>query len=75
MAEETLRRNLDEVFDPGPGFPDPLLLSRTIAALESAEPTADRRPSRSRAAGGSVRARYWSLSPTTSRLVAGALSC
>jgi pimeloyl-ACP methyl ester carboxylesterase len=68
MAEDTLRRNLDEVFDPGPGFPDPLLLSRTMAALESAARGADRRPSR-----GSVRRLFPSLSPTANRVLAGAL--
>jgi photosystem II stability/assembly factor-like uncharacterized protein len=35
MAEETLRRNLTRAFDPGPDFPDPLLLSRTMAALSA----------------------------------------
>ena len=35
MAEETLRRNLDSAFDPGPDFPHPLLLSRTIAILDA----------------------------------------
>jgi photosystem II stability/assembly factor-like uncharacterized protein len=35
MAEETLRRSLDRAFDPGPDFPDRLLLSRTMAALET----------------------------------------
>jgi len=35
MAEETLRRNLDTAFDPGPDFPNPLLLSRTIAMLDA----------------------------------------
>ncbi|TMF38337.1 MAG: alpha/beta hydrolase [Chloroflexi bacterium] len=73
MAEETLRRNLYEAFDPGPGFPNPLLLSRTMAALEAAEPAADRRPSRGRS--GSPRRGIVSLSPadTTGRLVAAAL--
>lgn len=33
MADETLRRNLDRAFDPGPDFPHPLLLSRTMAML------------------------------------------
>ncbi len=33
MADETLRRNLDRAFDPGPDFPQRLLLSRTMAAL------------------------------------------
>lgn len=35
MANETLRRNLDRAFDPGPDFPDPLLLSRTMATLDA----------------------------------------
>lgn len=34
MAEETLRRSLDRAFDPGPDFPDRLLLSRTMAMLD-----------------------------------------
>lgn len=48
MAEEKLRRNLDEVFDPGPDFPHPLWLSQTIAALGSEAHAADRRPMRRR---------------------------
>ncbi len=35
MADETLRRNLDAALDPGPDFPDPLLLSRTMAILRA----------------------------------------
>jgi photosystem II stability/assembly factor-like uncharacterized protein len=35
MADETLRRNLDMAFDPGPDFPHPLLLSRTMAILRA----------------------------------------
>lgn len=35
MAEETLRRNLESAFDPGPDFPDGLLLSRTMAILRA----------------------------------------
>jgi hypothetical protein len=35
MANETLRRNLENAFDPGPGFPDRLLLSRTMAILDA----------------------------------------
>ena len=35
MADETLRRNLDAAFDPGPSYPDPLLLSRTMALLQA----------------------------------------
>jgi photosystem II stability/assembly factor-like uncharacterized protein len=42
MAEETLRRNLDSAFDPGPDFPDSLLLSRTMAMLGADEATAGR---------------------------------
>jgi len=42
MAEETLRRNLDSAFDPGPDFPHPLLLSRTIAMLETEATTSGR---------------------------------
>ena len=68
MAEEILRRNLDEALDPGPGFPDPLLLSRTMAALESA----DKRPTSTRSAD-SLPPRFASLNPMTNRLVAGAL--
>src|SRR5438105_11297263 len=33
MAEEILRRNLDRAFGPGPDFPHPSLLSRTMAAV------------------------------------------
>ena len=33
MAEETLKLNLDRAFDPGPDFPNRLLLSRTITML------------------------------------------
>jgi photosystem II stability/assembly factor-like uncharacterized protein len=42
MAEETLRRNLDSAFDPGPDFPHPLLLSRTMAILDAEAKTAGR---------------------------------
>jgi pimeloyl-ACP methyl ester carboxylesterase len=38
MAEQSLRRNLDQAFDPGADFPNRLLLSRTMAAI--AEDTA-----------------------------------
>jgi photosystem II stability/assembly factor-like uncharacterized protein len=34
MADETLRRNLDRAFDPGPDFPNRLLLSRTMAMVD-----------------------------------------
>ena len=51
MAEERLRRNLDDAFDPGPGFPDALLASRTMAALERADRTARRRPDMGRRTG------------------------
>src|SRR5207247_8657395 len=37
MAEESLRRSLDAAFDPGPDFPDPRLLSRTMATLAEVE--------------------------------------
>ena len=37
MAEESLRRSLDAAFDPGPDFPDPRLLSRTMAAIAEAD--------------------------------------
>jgi len=37
MAEETLRRNLMRAFDAGPEFPHPLLLSRTMAAVQAAD--------------------------------------
>jgi photosystem II stability/assembly factor-like uncharacterized protein len=40
MAEEALRRNLEGAFDPGPNFPDRLLLSRTMARLEKELPYA-----------------------------------
>jgi photosystem II stability/assembly factor-like uncharacterized protein len=42
MAEETLRRNLDSAFDPGPDFPHPLLLSRTMAILDAEAKTSGR---------------------------------
>jgi photosystem II stability/assembly factor-like uncharacterized protein len=42
MAEETLRRNLDSAFDPGPDFPHRLLLGRTMAMLEKEATTAGR---------------------------------
>ena len=35
MADELLRRNLSQAFDPGPDFPNRLLLSRTMAMLAS----------------------------------------
>lgn len=35
MAEETLVRNLDRALDPGPNFPDRLLVSRTMAAIDA----------------------------------------
>jgi photosystem II stability/assembly factor-like uncharacterized protein len=44
MAEETLGRVLDRAFDPGPDFPNRLLLSRTMAALEAANLRPSRRP-------------------------------
>jgi photosystem II stability/assembly factor-like uncharacterized protein len=47
MAEETLRRNLQWAFDPGPNFPNPLLLSRTMAMLDE-RIDADKRDQRSR---------------------------
>jgi photosystem II stability/assembly factor-like uncharacterized protein len=39
MAEETLRRNLTGAFDAGPEFPNPLLLSRTMAAVRAVDNT------------------------------------
>jgi photosystem II stability/assembly factor-like uncharacterized protein len=42
MAEETLRRNLETAFDPGPDFPDRLLLSRTMAMLDPQAATTGR---------------------------------
>ena len=42
MADETLRRNLDSAFDRGPDYPDPLLLSRTMAMLQAHDATAHR---------------------------------
>jgi len=42
MADETLRRNLDRVFDPGPDYPHPLLLSRTMAMLDTSAAPAGR---------------------------------
>src|ERR1700674_5051 len=40
MADEMLRLNLNRAFDPGPGFPNPLLLSRTMAMLKAQAPAA-----------------------------------
>lgn len=70
MAEDRLRRNLDEAFGPGPDFPDGLLLSRTMAALEAEEgPSVPRRRRR-----GAVRgAGFVQVSPRMSRWLAGAL--
>src|SRR5207247_8372537 len=42
------RRNLDDAFDPGPDFPDPRLLSRAMAAVDSADRAHPRQPSRGR---------------------------
>jgi photosystem II stability/assembly factor-like uncharacterized protein len=42
MAEDTLKRNLDRAFDPGPDFPHPLLMSRTMAMLDAEAKTAGR---------------------------------
>lgn len=43
MTEQTLRRNLDSAYDPGPDFPDRLLLSRTMALVRAEAASADRR--------------------------------
>jgi photosystem II stability/assembly factor-like uncharacterized protein len=43
MAEERLKRNLDDAFDPGPDFPSHLWLSRTMALLEKEAPSPRRR--------------------------------
>ena len=41
MADETLRHSLARAFDPGPDYPHPMLLSRTMAMLDaSATPAA-----------------------------------
>jgi sugar lactone lactonase YvrE len=61
MAEERLRRNLDRAFDPGPDFPNRLLLSRTMAMLASVRPEW-RRP-----------IRFPALPRTAGQLVAAAL--
>ena len=45
MAEEILRLNLDRAFDPGPYFPHPSLLSRTMAMLDVEVNRPHRRPS------------------------------
>lgn len=42
MADDTLKRNLDRAFDPGPDFPHPLLMSRTMAMLDAEAKTAGR---------------------------------
>jgi photosystem II stability/assembly factor-like uncharacterized protein len=59
MAEETLRRNLMRAFEAGPGFPNPLLLSRTMAALTAAD-----------IAGAPRRAFRWDLGRRTLGLIA-----
>lgn len=48
MAEETLRRNLDRAFDPGPDFPHRLLLSRTMAIVATEAKAAGRTQGRSK---------------------------
>jgi photosystem II stability/assembly factor-like uncharacterized protein len=69
MADEILRRNLDRVFDPGPDFPNPLLLSRTMAYLDAEAKTGGRRQER-RSRGRSFGT---TLSPRATQLVAAAL--
>jgi pimeloyl-ACP methyl ester carboxylesterase len=59
MAEERLRRNLDEAFDPGPGFPDQLLVSRTVASIGDVE----KRTPRSRPSHRRDRRAWPSMSP------------
>jgi photosystem II stability/assembly factor-like uncharacterized protein len=51
MADELLRRNLGEAFDPGVGFPHPLLLSRTMAAIAAEAPAAQGARARRRLSG------------------------
>src|SRR5881397_99168 len=67
MAEESLRRSLDAAFDPGPDFPDPRLLSRTMATLAEVESAPTKR--------APARRTPIVLEPTTrgGRLVAAAL--
>jgi photosystem II stability/assembly factor-like uncharacterized protein len=48
MAEERLRRNLDTALEPGPDFPSPLWLSRTMAGLAVEAPARTHRPGRLR---------------------------
>ena len=43
MADQTLRRNLGTAYDPGPDFPDRLLLSRTMAMVRAEVATAEHR--------------------------------
>src|SRR5438105_10804746 len=74
MSEETLRSNLSDAFDPGSGFPDPLLLSRTLAALEAAEPATRRGTVRGTSRGRSL-AGLFLVNPSgpTARVVAAGL--
>jgi len=48
MAEDALHRNLSAVFDPGPGYPSPGLVSRAIAALPDPGAGRHRMPARLR---------------------------
>jgi photosystem II stability/assembly factor-like uncharacterized protein len=69
MADETLRRNLNSAFDPGPDFPHPMLLSRIMAILDAEAKTAGGRQER-RMRGPRFRA---TLPPRTLQLLAAAL--
>lgn len=69
MADETLRRNLEIAFDPGPDFPHSLLLSRTMAMLDAKATSAGQD------APWKIRRAFFSvlLPRTSSRLVAAVL--
>ena len=68
MADETLRRNLDSAYDPGPGFPDGLLLSRTMAMLGVESPTRTARPRALRMPRSSL-SRPWALAMVAALLL------
>lgn len=74
MANEALRRNLDRAFDPGPDFPDRLLMSRTMALIEPASRTRSKETQRGRAGPRSGN-RFLNgvLTGTPARVTAGAL--
>ena len=68
MADETLRRNLDSAYDPGPGFPDGFLLLRTMAKLEAESATRTARTRALRAPWSSL-GRPWALAMVAALLL------